>query len=294
MAIADRGFDILVVSQPDSPRGRKLRVLPSPIAEAALLLDIPLIRPEDINSPETIQIIRDFSPRIIVTASYGAMLKREIRSLPPLGAVNIHPSLLPLYRGASPIRSALLDGMDSTGVTLFKMTARMDAGPILLQQTIPILPQDDHSSMHQLLSTLSATVLLHYLDHFAVIDPVPQDDSQASFCHKFTREDARIQWNQPVQHVFNRVRAFAEDPGAFCGFRDSQIKILAASMLDAPASGIPGSIANIVKNRGFSVNCADRQLFINKVQPAGKAAMESWAFHLGARLAVGECMGCEP
>jgi len=292
-ALAERGFELLVASQPDSPRGRKLRVLPSPISETALLLDLPLIRPEDVNAPSTLQTIRDFQPKVIVTASYGAMLKRPIREIAPLGAVNIHPSLLPLYRGASPIRAALLEGRDSTGVSIFKMTARMDAGPILMQQAIPILPRDDHSSLHQLLSTLSATMLLHYLEHFAVIQPIPQDDALASYCHKYDSADACLRWDMPVQSVFNRVRAFAEEPGAYCVFRDARLKVLAASATDLPANGIPGSIADIIKNRGFSVNCADRQIFIKKVQPAGKAPMESWAFHLGARLAVGECMGCE-
>ncbi len=292
-ALVERGFELLVVSQPDAPRGRRLRILPSPLAETALLLDLPLIRPEDVNSPSAIAAIRDFGPKVIVTASYGAMLKKQVRSLAPLGAINIHPSLLPALRGASPIRAALLQGLDTTGVTLFKMTAKLDAGPILLQQTIPILPRDDHSSLHQLLSTLGATMLLHYLEHFAVIEALPQDEASATYCHKLDRDQTRLDWTCPAVQVWNRVRAFAEEPGAFSYFRDTQLKVLSASLSDAPANGTPGSISAIVKNRGFCVNCADRQLLINKVQPAGKAAMPSWAYHLGARLTVGETMGCD-
>ncbi len=292
-ALVEKGYTLLVISQPDAPRGRKLRLLPSPLAEAALLLDLPLLRPPDVKAPDVLEQVRAFDPSIIVTASYGAMLKKPLRALPPLGAINLHPSLLPLLRGASPIRYALLEGRPITGVTLFRLTAKMDAGPILMQQQIPILPQDDHSSLHQLLSTLAASMLLHYLDHYTVIDATPQDDALATYCHKLEREHARLNWSVPAIEVFNRVRAFAEEPGAFCPFRDAELKILSASLTDEPISGTPGSISAIIKNHGFRVNCADRQLLINKVQPSGKAAMSSWAYHLGARLSEGETMGCD-
>lgn len=290
-ALCQSSPPLLVISQPDRPKGRKLQLSPTPISQTAIQLGLPLLRPENPNAPEVLEQISRLNPDVIVTASYGAMLGRSLRRIPPLGAINLHPSLLPLLRGASPIQSALLSGMNTTGMSIFRLSARMDAGDMLMQQQVEITPEDDYGSLHGRLADIAAQMLLEYLQHPSNYPPIAQDDALATYCGKLHKEDQQIHWNSPAEDIRRRVRAFSPEPGAYCAFRSAQLKILAAEPLPDYPPGVPGTVHQIIKNTGFSVHCADHPILIKHLQPSGKSAMSSWAFQLGARLTEGQMLG---
>lgn len=288
--LLEQDFPLLVISQPDKAAGRNLRPQPCPVAEFARRHNLELLQPEDINSGDSLTQIRKFKPDLLVTASYGGLIKRELRKLPRLGAINLHPSLLPRYRGATPIQSALLQGDTFTGVSIFRLNARLDAGPILMQHKQLIMETDDFGSLHNRLADRSALMLrnlIPQLENGSCV-AVAQDDSAASYTRKLEKEDLDLDWNQPAHQILNRIRAFSPQPGAQAWLRGKPLKILAAEVISEPSGGHSGSVAAIVKNSGIEVNCLEQRLLLTRVQAAGKKAMAAWAWQLGARLVPGE------
>lgn len=277
---------LLVISQPDKAAGRHLHPQPCPLAEFARAQGLELFQPEDINSPESLDRIRAFQPEVLVTASYGALLKRELRQLPRFGALNLHPSLLPLYRGATPIQSTLLNGDPRAGMTIFRLGARLDAGPILAQEQLPVAEDDNFSSLHDKLAELASWMLAELLPALAAGKAVatPQSEAQATYTAKLDKAATFLDWDQPARTVLNRVRAFALAPGAQTLFRNFPLKILSARLTALPADGAPGTFARTSGSAGLAVNCRDLQLQLQTVQPAGKKVMSAHAFLLGARL----------
>ena len=284
--LMQRDDALLVLSQPDKAAGRHLHLQPCPVAEFARGNGLELFQPEDPNSPESLDRIRSFAPDLIVTASYGALLKRELRNIPALGAVNLHPSLLPKYRGATPIQSALLNGDASTGMTIFRLQARLDAGPVLAQESLAVADNDNFQTLHDKLAELGSWMLAELLPKLqaGTANESAQDDALATYTAKLDKQDTILDWSQPARKVLNKIRALSPSPGAQTYFRAFPFKILAARLTDIPASGDPGSFANLTRNAGFSVNCRDFQLGIQTLQPSGKKAMAAQAFLLGARL----------
>jgi methionyl-tRNA formyltransferase len=280
---------VLVLSQPDRPAGRNLRPTRCPVAEFALRKGLPLFQPVDVNDPSSLDVISRLKPDLIVTASYGAMLRKTLRFIPRFGAINLHPSLLPRYRGASPIQSALLSGDDVTGNTIFQLTAKLDAGPILSQRQLAISPQDNFTTLQDKLANLAAEQLLELLGSYGSgeVKALPQDEDKASHTAKFTKSDTLLDWDQPAAAVLNRIRAFALEPGACTLLNDSPLKILDAEITPDPSRNAPGTLQSVIKNTGFTINCRDRQLLVKTVQPAGKKVMDCHAFQLGARLSPG-------
>lgn len=291
--LMNKDFPLLIISQPDKAAGRDLRTRPCPLAEFARSHHLDLFQPEDVNATDSLARIREFAPDLLITASYGAMIRRELRKTPRRGAINLHPSLLPRYRGATPIQSALLNGENLTGATIFRLNARLDAGPILGQRELPIDPGDDHGSLQEKLADLSARLLNGLLPSLEEgSNPgMPQDDSAASYTRKLGKADLILDWNLPARAVLNRVRAFSPQPGAQTFLRGQSLKVLAARLIPEPALGAPGSVAVITKNAGIEVNCRDQRLLLTRVQAAGKKIMDAWAWQLGARLLPGDSFG---
>lgn len=291
--LMNKDFPLLIVSQPDKAAGRDLRTRPCPLAEFARSNHLDMFQPEDVNASGSLDRIGKFSPDLLITASYGAMIRRELRKMPRWGAINLHPSLLPRYRGATPIQSALLNGDTITGVTVFRLNARMDAGPIFAQQELPIAKTDDHGSLHDRLAELSAQLLDELLPSLEAGSamPVAQDDSAASYTRKLDKLDLILDWDKPAGEVLNRIRAFSPQPGAQTFLHGKSLKVLAARLIPEPALGAPGSVAVITKNAGIEVNCRDQRLLLTRVQPAGKKSMDAWAWQLGARLEPGDSFG---
>ncbi|HPV15491.1 MAG TPA: methionyl-tRNA formyltransferase [Candidatus Cloacimonadota bacterium] len=288
-ALAMVDYPLMVISIPPKAMGRRLKVQENVVAQAAKELNLPLFCPEDVNSEESLQEIRSFEPDIIITASFGAFLGKRLREL--CLCINLHPSLLPLLRGATPIQSSLLQGFDRTGVSIFEMVKKMDAGSIRMQKELLILDEDNYSSLHEKLSELAASILLDFLDNPASYPAIEQDDTRATYCSKIDTSDLEIDWNQDAQTICNQVRAFSTDPGARTFRQGKMLKILSTSVSNEAINSEPGTLHSIVKNTGFIINCGSGTLLINQVQAQGKKQMSAHSYVLGARLEPHELFG---
>ncbi|GAB1467819.1 methionyl-tRNA formyltransferase [Candidatus Cloacimonadota bacterium] len=280
----------VVISQPDKPAGRNLKSVPTPIAAYAIANGLTLFNPDNINDDFSYSLIASSNPDILITASYGGYIGKELRNLARYKSINLHPSLLPKYRGASPIQSAILNGETITGTTIYRLIAALDAGPIIAQQSLEIQQNENYSSLHDRLAEQAASMLLKLLQSLDTIkaSETAQVHNQASLCPKFDCSLCNISWHLPAETVNNKIRAFSYHPGAWCYFRKAKLKILQAEPIDELPEGLCGNIAKIIKNTGFTVNCMDKQLLIRQVQAEGKKIMDAAAFANGARLNTGE------
>ncbi|MFZ0828134.1 MAG: methionyl-tRNA formyltransferase [Verrucomicrobiia bacterium] len=216
--VRDEKFQVVTaVTQPDKPRGRDLKSQPSPVKSLALKLGLPVLQPERARDDIFIAELRELKPDLIVVVAYGQILPQSILDLPRFGCLNVHTSLLPKYRGAAPIQWAIASGDIETGVTLMKMDAGLDTGPIVSQRRTPICPEDDSATLHDRLAQLGADLLVQTIPDYVAgkIPPLPQPAEGASYAAKIKKEDGHIDWNQPAQHIWNRLRAFTPWPGAF-------------------------------------------------------------------------------
>ncbi len=281
---------VLVVTQPDRPKGRKQRLTPPPVKALAFELGISVFQPEDVNTPDAIEQIAAVKPDVIVTAAYGGFLGKALRELTPFGCLNLHPSLLPLYRGSSPVNAALFHGDTITGNTIFRLTRRMDAGPILYQRQTDIEPTECYTELQDRLSLMGGEDLvttLEMLERGEIVEQKQQHE-KAVFCGKIDKSDTFIDWNVSAETIRNHVRGLALQPGATAFLREAPIKIIRTELLERIATDEPGTIVGIVKNVGFEVATADRVILITEVQPAGKKIMSAHAYNLGAHLKEGE------
>jgi methionyl-tRNA formyltransferase len=206
-----------VVTQPDRPKGRDLKPQPSPVKSLALRLGLPVLQPERARDEQFIAGLRALQPDLIVVVAYGQILPPAILNLPRHGCLNVHTSLLPKYRGAAPIQWAIANGDAGTGVTIMKMDAGLDTGPIVSQCRTAIQPEDDSATLHDRLARLGAELLMQTIPDYVAgkIQPLPQPDAGVSYAAKIKKADGRMDWNQPAQTVWNRLRAFTPWPGAF-------------------------------------------------------------------------------
>ncbi len=280
----------LCITQPDRPKGRKQKLLPPEVKIKALELGIPVIQPQDVNEPDIVSKLVNLKPDIIITVAYGGYLKKAIRKLPVYGCINLHPSLLPKHRGATPINYALFNSDKQTGVTVFKIVAKMDAGPIISQSETQINKDECYTELSDRLAQIGAEEMLKTLKKIekSGLNTTPQEHKNATFSHKLQKEDLIIDWNQPAENIYNKVRGLAEIPGAVASFRKSRIKIIEIEILKTNSGLVPGSIVNIIKNQGIVVITGDHDVLIKRVQPAGKKIMTSHAFSLGARINLKE------
>ncbi len=281
---------VLCITQPDRPKGRKRRLAPPPVKVAAQELGIDVIQPEDVNDAEVISLVKELQPDVVVTVAYGGYLKKAIRRLPRLGCINLHPSLLPRYRGSAPINFALFHGDVTTGISIFRIVAAMDAGPLLRQLEVSILPGECYTALQDRLSILGADELLKTLTDLAegTAAPWQQNHDLATFSHKLTHPDFCIDWHKSATEIVNRVRGLAEAPGAVAQFRQEPIKIIDVTPLNQKTTSSPGCVIDVRKNQGIVVSTTDTDLLITRVQPAGKKIMPAYAYHLGAQIESGE------
>jgi len=212
---------VAVVTQPDKPRGRDLRLQSSPVKELAQHHALPVLQPQRARDPSFLEQLRPLTPDLIVVAAYGQILPPTLLDLPRCGCLNVHASLLPKYRGASPIQSALLNGDTETGVTIMKMDAGMDTGPIVAMEPLPILPEDNAATLHDRLATLGAQLLVRTIPDYVAgrLQPQPQPAEGVSYAPKITREDGRVDWSLPAHTLHLRLRAFTPWPGCFLACR---------------------------------------------------------------------------
>ncbi|MCK5052057.1 MAG: methionyl-tRNA formyltransferase [Candidatus Cloacimonetes bacterium] len=279
----------LCITQPDRPKGRKRKLQPTAVKLAAQQLKIPVIQPEDVNSLETINKILEIAPDIIITVAYGGYLNKYLRLLPNFGCINLHPSLLPKYRGSAPINYALFNGDTITGNTIFKIVAKMDAGPIISQNKIEITENDCYTSLYKKLSEGGAQDIINVLKDIEQNGLITnkQDHTKTTFSQKLIKDDFLVNWKDTAENIRNKVRGLAEIPGITASFREKRIKIIEVEILETISKEAPGSIIDVSKN-GIIVASADKNILLKKVQPAGKSIMTSHAFSLGARIETEE------
>lgn len=291
-AIADSGRHTLagVVTQPDRPQGRRLRMEACPGKAWATANHVPVFTPEAIGADAVVNELRALEPELIVVAAYGQFLRRNLLNAAPRGAINIHPSRLPKYRGAAPIQWAIARGDTVTGVTILRVTEKMDAGDILLQEPAPILPDDTTESLEPRLAGLGAELLLRVMDGLAAgtVGGVPQDEAGVTFAPKLTREDGKMDWRLPAVDTRNRIRGFQPWPGAHttlvCGEETIRLKVLSAEIV--AGNGPPGQVLS-AGDSGLVVAAGGDALCLTRVQPEGRAAMPAAAFCRGRRLLAG-------
>lgn len=272
------GYDVLrVVTQPDRPVGRKKVLTPPPVKEAALEHGIKVLQPEKISgSPEMEEII-GLNPDLIITAAFGQFLPETLLKAPKLGAINVHASLLPKYRGGAPVHYSIIKGDSETGVTIMRMVKKMDAGDMLSQKAIPISKTDDVGSMFDKLSILGKEMLLEMLPEFIAgnIKEIPQDESLVTYSPNITREEEQIDWNKTSDLIDCQVRGMRPWPVAFTTYQKTRVKLWDTTPLDEKTTKAPGTIIKINK-KNFLVACGEGTVLqINDLQPAGKGRLKA-------------------
>jgi methionyl-tRNA formyltransferase len=279
-----------VVSQPPKPAGRGMHLTKTPVHQVAESLGLPVWTPERCRNPAFIEQVRTLAPDLIVLAAYGKILPAELLQIAPLGNWNLHPSLLPKYRGAAPIQHAILNGETETGVTLMEMTPEMDAGDIYLQVVEPIDPAEDAGMVEQRLAERAASLLLEGLERLrqGTLTRTPQDHSQATYAPLIRKEDTFIRWEEPAERCHNRVRAFSPKPGACTYWRGKLLKIWRTEPIPSPeVPGEPGVLLQVHAD-GLVVACGRDALRILELQPENRARMSAKAFINGYRPQPGE------
>lgn len=284
---------VLVVTQPDKPKGRGLRLSPPTVKNLALSLNLPVIQPLKIKDPSLIQQLQALKPEIILVVAYGQFLPKEILDIPKYGCVNLHPSLLPQYRGPSPIPAAILQGEEKTGVTTMFIGEGMDAGPILLQKEIEIKPADTAASLHNKLAVIGANLLLETIDGLenGKLSAIPQSEELATYTAKLNKENGQIDWRKAAQQVHNQVRAMNPWPGAYTFYGDAgyMLKVWQTRIYfpeKIRTGGEPGEILE-VSDEGIGVQTGDYPLLIIEVQRAGGQRMAVREFLRGHPLCPG-------
>ncbi len=287
------GWQIVGVgTQPDRPAGRGKQVAPSPVKQFAVAQGLPVLQPASLRKdPGAVGALAALAPDLIVVAAYGLILPPSVLALPTYGCINVHASLLPAYRGASPITAAILDGRSETGVTIMLMDAGMDTGPALRQATEPILGADTTASLSERLAETGAALLVATLEAWLAGDiaPIPQSElgGEVSTCRLIKKEDGQIDWSRPAAHIERMVRAYAPWPAAYSTWRGEIFKVLAAGVL--PGRAEAGRIT--ATPEGPAVGTGDGLLLLQSVQAAGKKAMPAAAFAHGAQGFVGGRLG---
>jgi methionyl-tRNA formyltransferase len=280
----DPRFEVVgVVTQPDRPTGRGGTVQPPPVKQAVLGLDLPVIQPETLRDPAEIARLAALRPDVGVVAAYGEILRRAALQIPPLGYLNIHPSLLPRHRGPAPLTGAILAGDTETGVSVMRLTGKMDAGPILAQRRVPLPPDARAGALTEQLFHQGAALLLEVLEPYAAgaLQPAPQDEAQATYTRLLARSDGLIDWSAPAEQIERLTRAYDPWPGAFSAWRGQALKIIAARPQPWRGDLPPGSL--IDRRDAVLVATGAGALELLTVQPAGKKPMPADAWRRGLR-----------
>lgn len=293
--LANPSFQLqAVVTQPDRPKGRELRLLPTPVKQIALDSGLPVLQPERARADEFLRELTGYSPDLIAVAAYGQILPPNLLALPRLGCVNVHTSLLPRYRGAAPIQWAIINGDQGTGVTIMKMDAGLDTGDILAQEVTAIRSEDNAETLHDRLAEMGANLLVRAILKLAngEIQPRPQPAEGVSYAPKIRKEDGRVDWTRPAATIWNRVRGLAPWPGAFTclpgGARPILLKLWQGEVVQM--SGTAGEVLHADRH-GIVVGCGEDAFRISVLQREGGRRLTAPEFLAGHPLAPGVRLG---
>lgn len=278
-----------VITQPDKPRGRGRKSIPTDVKAAAVRLGISVAEPRIVSSPDTLALLKEWKPDVLVVVAYGKILPRAVLDLPPLGGVNLHASLLPRHRGAAPISAAILAGDSVTGVTTMAMDVGMDTGDILMQEKIPIAPGDTAGTLHDKLLEPGAKLVVKTLVGLeaGAVQPVRQDESKATYTRLLCKEDGRLDWNKESGYLNRLIRAVNPWPGAFFEVGEEAIKVWQASI--DRGKGVPGRV-EAVTSEGIIVGTGEGRLILEQVQAPGKKRLDAAEFARGRRIQVGDSL----
>lgn len=293
VSVAQSGHDLVgVVTRPDRPRGRGQQMQPTDVKAAvvSLGLDVPVLQPESLRDENFYAQLQALEPDLLVVVAF-LILPRSVLAIPKLGSVNVHPSLLPKYRGAAPIQWAIINGETETGVTIFQLSPRVDAGDILIQQRVAIGCDETAGELYERLKVKGAELLIRAIDGMAdgSVIPVPQMDEGVSRAPKLEKEDGEIDWSKDAGDIRNLIRGTNPFPGAFTLWRDKLLKVHRATV--DTGQGEAGIVIGADGKRGLVVGTGEGALALDEVQPAGKKRMSGADFVRGYRIEVGERFG---
>jgi len=278
---------VLVLTQPDRPAGRGMRLAESPVKRRALASGLAVFQPASLRDESAQSRIRDADADAMIVVAYGLMLPPPVLAAARGGAINIHASLLPRWRGAAPIQHALLAGDARTGISIMQMDAGLDTGPVLMQREMAIAPDDDAGSLHDRLAAMGAEMIVDALSGPA-LEPTPQPSEGASYAAKITRSDAVLDWHSTAVELERRVRAMRPAPGAQTTHAGEPLKVWRAQCV--AGSGNPGSVLR-ASDDGLVVACKDGALSLLEVQRAGGRRLSAAQFLRGAGMSAGDRLG---
>jgi methionyl-tRNA formyltransferase len=272
---------LFVITQPDKPTGRKQELTAPPIKLWAQKNDVRILQPQNIaDLHDEIELPK---PDILLVAAYGHIIPKEILEIPNFGSINIHGSILPKYRGASPLQAALINGDKSTGITLLKMDEKMDHGPVLATKEAAIDPNDTFGTLYTKLSLLASELASEILPQYVMgtVEPKEQNHDKATFTKLLTKEDARIDWTIPAREIQNKIRGLNPEPGTWTTLEGKTVKILEAQILPETKIELPGKLYSTPQ--GLAVKASDQSLLLAKIQPEGGKLMSGKDFLNGLR-----------
>jgi len=268
-----------VVTQPDRPAGRNRQLQPPPIKQLALQHGIPVLQPEKIRRPESIAELKQWQPDVYVVAAFGQILPQSVLDIPPFGSINVHASLLPRWRGAAPIQAVIRAGDTQSGVTIMKMDAGLDTGPMLTQRSIQLSIEETGQSLHDKLAVIGAELLIETLPGYLSGEIIPhaQDEKWVTYAPQIEKEEGNIRWEQDVVSIERLVRAFTPWPGTYSHWNGQQLKILSGTVVEGKAE--PG---RVVQTRdGIAVGTGEGLFLLKRIQLAGRKAMTAEEFVRG-------------
>ena len=273
-----------IFTQPPRPKGRGMNIQNSPVHDEALKQKIPVFYPENFKDNKSIELFKKLNPDLVIVMAYGILLPNKILNLPTFGCINIHVSLLPRWRGAAPVEYALLNGDKETGVTIFKLVDKLDAGPIISQVSVLV---DKNLSKNELFNKLNSIgkeliikILPNYFENKIILEN--QNEQKATYAPKITSKTTKINFDENVTNVYNKIRAFSPKPGAWFLFKDERIKIISCKKI------IGNSSPSKIINKHFHIGCNDGAIIPIVIQREGKKPMEIKEFLKGFTFSVGQ------
>lgn len=294
-ALLEAGHEITaVVTQPDRPKGRSGEPVPSPVKVCAMKHCIPVMQPPRVKRPQAVEELRQYPAQVYVVAAFGQILSQEILDIPPMGCLNIHASLLPRYRGASPIQHAIMDGEKETGITVMQMDAGIDTGDMLYKKAIPIEEQDNYETLHDKLTKLGGQAITEALALLEEgrLTPEKQQETLSCYAPLIDKSMGEVDFTEDAEAIARKIRGMTPWPGAYTGYRGKQLKIWHASSTPAAnSSGSgPGEILKVDRD-SIQVAAGSGAIVIDELQLEGKKRMKARDFLLGVKMQPGEMLG---
>lgn len=280
---------VLVVTQPDKPKGRGKKMVPTLVKACALEHGIPVLQPEKVKEPEFVERLRSYEPDLIAVTAFGQILSEPILEMPKYGCINVHGSLLPKYRGAAPMQWSIIDGEKVTGITTMYMAKGLDSGDMLLKAEVEITDEDTFATIHDKMAVTGANLLLDTLDQLeaGTLERIPQDHDAATYAPMITKETGHIDWSKNRQDIINLIRGLNPVPAAYSIYEEEVLKIFGAVPSDVEADGAANGEIVAVTKKGFVVKCGDGCLLITEVQARGGKRMMTDAYLRGHAMKEG-------